>query len=163
MPTLITRFAIAGVEEDVSPARRKVVESARTWGLPLDAETTDAIRLVASELISNAVIHGAGPITVVLYHGAGKLVIVVSDRDQTAPVASCPGAGDENGRGLTLVAHFALDFGWELLTHGKRVWAEIELPKPPPAIRAAVLRRSFALRSGCEAGPTIQPLALAAV
>ncbi|MFE4869485.1 ATP-binding protein [Streptomyces sp. NPDC056682] len=161
MPTLVTRFAIAGVEEDVSPARRRVVESVRTWGVPLDDETADVIRLVASELISNAVIHGDGPVTVVLYHRPGKLVIVVSDRDQTAPVASCAGVGDENGRGLALVDHFAVDSGWELLTHGKLVWAEVELPKPPPAMRA-VLRRFFALRSRCEAGPTIQPLALAA-
>lgn len=131
MPTLVTRFAIAGVEEDVSPARRKVVESARTWGVPVDDETADAIRLVASELISNSVIHGAGPVTVVLYHRPGKLVIVVSDRDQTAPVARCAGVSDENGRGLALVDHFAVDSGWELLTHGKRVWAEIELPQPP--------------------------------
>jgi len=54
MPTLVTRIVLAGTEEKVSPARRSVVEKVRAWGVPLEDETADAIRLVASELITNA-------------------------------------------------------------------------------------------------------------
>lgn len=159
MPTLLSRFALAGAEDEVSPARHKVVDCVRAWGVALSDEVADTIRLVVSELISNAVIHGAGPVTVVLHHRPGRLVIVVSDRDQQAPVASCAAEGDESGRGLALVAHFAVRSGWEPLAHGKRVWAEIELPKPAPAIRAAVLRRFFAARPRHGAGPALQALA----
>ncbi|MFH9069687.1 ATP-binding protein [Streptomyces alboflavus] len=162
MPTLATRFALAGAEAEVPAARRKVVESVRAWGVPLDDASADAIRLVASELISNAVIHGVGPITVALFHDPGSLVIVVADRDRRAPVAGCADSGDESGRGLALVGHFAVRSSWDLRDQGKSVWAEIEVPKPTPAIRAAVLRRFFAVRSQREAGPMPHPLVLSA-
>ncbi|MFC7308446.1 ATP-binding protein [Streptomyces monticola] len=159
MPTLVLRFALAGAEDEVSPARHKIVDCVRAWGVALGDDAADTIRLVASELISNAVIHGAGPVTVVLHHRPGRLVIAVSDRDQQAPVASCAPDSAECGRGLALVDYFAVRSGWEPLAHGKRVWAEIELPKPPPAIRAAVLRRFFAARLRRGTGPVLQPLA----
>ncbi len=65
-------------------------------------------------------------------------------------------------RGLALVGHFAVRSGWDLRDRGKSVWAEIEVPKPTPAIRAAVLRRFFAVRSQREAGPMPHPLVLSA-
>ncbi|MFE3047673.1 ATP-binding protein [Streptomyces albidoflavus] len=162
MPTLATRFALAGAEAEVPAARRKVVESVRAWGVPLDDATDDAIRLVASELISNAVIHGVGPIAIALFHDPGSLVIVVADRDRRAPVAGCADSGVESGRGLALVGHFAVRSGWDLRDQGKSVWAEIAVPKPTPAIRAAVLRRFFAVRSQRAAGPMPHSLALSA-
>ncbi|MEU4200840.1 ATP-binding protein [Streptomyces sp. NPDC026294] len=160
MPTLATRFVIAEADE-VPAARRRVVESVLAWGVPMGGEAADAIRLVASELISNAVVHGAGPITVTLYHRRpGSLVIVVADCNQQVPVAS-GGArcDDEGGRGLALVGHFAMRSGWEPFGPGKRVWAEVELPRPDPISRAAVLRRFFEVRPGRGTGPGLQPLA----
>ncbi|MFE9682774.1 ATP-binding protein [Streptomyces sp. NPDC006285] len=79
MPTLIHRFVLAGEEREVSLTRRKVVDKVRAWGMPLNDDTADAIRLVASELITNAVIHEEGPVTVALYHRPGRLVTDVVD------------------------------------------------------------------------------------
>ncbi|HEY8986564.1 MAG TPA: ATP-binding protein [Streptomyces sp.] len=101
MPTLVHRFVLAGGEREVSLARRKVVDKVCTWGVSLDDETADAIRLIASELIANAVVHGEGPVTVALYHRSGRLVIDVLDGNPVAPQTSCAQADDENGRGLT--------------------------------------------------------------
>ncbi|MFC8989912.1 ATP-binding protein, partial [Streptomyces sp. NPDC056956] len=106
----------------------------------------DAIRLVASELITNAVVHGEGPVTIALYHRPGRLVIDVLDGNPSAPQMGCAQADDESGRGLALVGLLAARCAWEPSGHGKRVWAEIVLPTAAPAIRAAVLRRLFALR-----------------
>lgn len=64
MPTPVHRFVLAGTEREVPLVRRTVVDKVRWWGVPLDEDVADAIRLVASELISNAVVHGAGPVTV---------------------------------------------------------------------------------------------------
>jgi anti-sigma regulatory factor (Ser/Thr protein kinase) len=146
MPTLVHRFVLAGTEREVPLARRVVVDKVRTWGVPLDEETVDAIRLVASELITNAVVHGEGPVTVALYHRPGRLVIDVLDGNPSAPQMGCAQADDESGRGLALVGLLAARCAWEPSGHGKRVWAEIVLPTATPAIRAAVLRRLFALR-----------------
>jgi len=146
MPTLIHRFVLAGTEREVPLARRQVVDKVRTWGVPVDDETVDAIRLVACELITNAVVHGKGPVTVALYHRPGSLVIDVADGNPLAPQLSCAHDDDESGRGLVLVGLLASRPAWEPSGCGKRVWAEIELPKAAPAIRAAVLRRLFARR-----------------
>ncbi|MBB5934342.1 ATP-binding protein [Streptomyces zagrosensis] len=68
MPTLVTRLVLAGTHGEVSAARREVIDQVRAWDVPLDDETADTIRLVASELITNAVVHGGGPIIAALHH-----------------------------------------------------------------------------------------------
>ncbi|MFE0252424.1 ATP-binding protein [Streptomyces sp. NPDC059010] len=163
MPTLAHRFVLAGEEREVSLARRTVVDKVRAWGVPLNDDTADAIRLVASELIANAVIHGEGPVTVSLYHRPGRLVIDVLDDNPAAPQTSCAQADDESGRGLVLVDLLASRCAWEPVGQGKRVWAEIALPKAAPVIRAAVLRRLFAARPkrGVVAEPGPLTLAVA--
>ncbi|MET9891902.1 ATP-binding protein [Streptomyces sp. NPDC006465] len=163
MPTLVHRFVLAGTEREVPLARHQVVDKVRTWGVPVDDETADAIRLVASELITNAVVHGEGLVTVALYHRPGSLVIDVSDGSPLAPQMSCADDDDESGRGLALVGLLASRSAWEPSGRGKRVWAEIELPKAAPALRAAVLRRLFVRRPkrGAVAEPESLTLAVA--
>ncbi|MFG2312056.1 ATP-binding protein [Streptomyces sp. NPDC048566] len=162
MPTLVHRFVLAGEEREVSLARRTVVDKVSAWGVPLDDATADAIRLVASELITNAVVHGGGPVTVALYHRPGRLVIDVLDDNPSAPQASCIQADAESGRGLALVELLASRCAWEPVGRGKRVWAEIALPKAAPAIRVAILRRLFVLRpkQGVVAEPESLSLAV---
>jgi anti-sigma regulatory factor (Ser/Thr protein kinase) len=163
MPTLVHRFVLAGEEREVPLARRKVVDKVCAWGVPLNDETADAIRLVASELITNAVVHGEGPVTVTLYHRPGRLVIDVFDNNSAVPQTSCAQADDESGRGLALVELLAPRCGWEPAGRGKRVWAEIALPTAAPAIRATVLRRLVAMRPrhGGVAKPESLTLAVA--
>jgi anti-sigma regulatory factor (Ser/Thr protein kinase) len=145
MPTLVHRFVLAGAKREVPLVRRKVVDRVRMWGVAMDDETADAIRLVASELITNAVVHGEGPVTVALYHRPGRLVIEVLDGNPSAPQRSCAQSDDESGRGLALVGLLASRCAWEPSGCGKRVWAEIALPLAAPAVRGAVLRSLFAL------------------
>ena len=155
MPTLIHRFALAGEEWEVPLARCKVVDKVRTWGVPLNDETADAIRLVASELITNAVVHGEGPVTVTLYHRTDRLVIDVVDCNSAAPLTSCARSGDESGRGLALVELLASHYAWEPAGRGKRVRAEITLPTAAPAIRAAVLAGFSRCDRGTGALPSL--------
>lgn len=161
MSTLVRRFVLVGTKEEVPFVRRQVLDQVRTWGVPVDDETADAIRLVVSELITNAVVHGTGPITVTLSLGPGRLAIDVFDGNSAAPQMSCAQNNDESGRGLALVAHLSSRCAWEPSGHGKRVWAEIELPMTAPAIRAAVLRRLFVRRPKREVVAEPEPLTLA--
>ncbi len=146
MPTLVTRFAFEGKREEVSALRYKVVDKVRAWGVPLDDETAYEISLVVSELVTNAVVHGGGAVTVTLRHRPGSLVIDVFDGNTLEPTSQCPDAEEEGGRGLVLVGLLTARSGWEPIADGKHVWAEIELPKAAPAVRAAVLRQFFAAR-----------------
>ncbi|MFI1563772.1 ATP-binding protein [Streptomyces sp. NPDC020490] len=127
--------------------------------MPLDDETADAISLVASELITNAVVHGEGPVTVALYHRPGRLLIDVLDHNPSTPQPSWAQADEESGRGLALVGLLASRCAWESTGHGKRVWAEIVLPMRAPAAPAAVLRQSVVLRPKHGAGSELGLLA----
>lgn len=150
MRTLVARFVLSGTYGEVSPARHKVVDQVRAWGLPLDDETADGIRLVVSELITNAVVHGEGPVTVALFHRPGRLVIEVLDASPVTPQPNCAEADDESGRGLLLVDALAARTGWGSSDRGKRVWADLALPKPTPSVRADVLRRFFAVQQATD-------------
>ncbi|MFF8877009.1 ATP-binding protein [Streptomyces flaveolus] len=153
MPTLVHRFVLTGAASEVPPARREIVDKVRAWGVPLDEETADAIRLVASELLTNAVVHGTGPITVVLSSQPGRLVIDVLDGGPSVPHSRCAQADDENGRGLVLVRLLAARCAWEPVGPGKRVWAEMALPMVVEAGSAdAGPRGLFAMRAKRPAG-----------
>ncbi|WP_324789790.1 ATP-binding protein [Streptomyces sp. H51] len=143
----------------MSLARRNVVDKVRAWGVLLDDETADAIGLVASELITNAVIHGEGPVTVALYHRPGRLVIEVLDHNPSTPRPSWAQVDEESGRGLALVGLLASRCAWESTGRGKRVWAEIVLPMAAPAARSGVLRQLVVPRPKHGAGSELGLLA----
>jgi anti-sigma regulatory factor (Ser/Thr protein kinase) len=162
MPTLVHRFVLAGIEREVPSARREIIDKVRAWGVPLDEETADAIRLVASELITNAVVHGVGPITVTLSDRPGRLVIDVLDSDPSVPRTERARADDVNGRGLALVRLLSTRCAWEPVGSGKRVWAEMALPVAVEASPAAVPRGRPPMWAGRGAGVQPEPLATAA-
>ncbi|MEU1012238.1 ATP-binding protein [Streptomyces sp. NPDC005890] len=156
MSTLVHRFVLAGTESEVPLARREIVDKVRAWSVPLDEEVADAVGLVASELITNAVVHGAGPITVTLSNRPGRLVIDVLDGDPSVPRPGCAQVDDEHGRGLALVRLLAAHCAWEPAGRGKRVWAELALPMVVEGSPAATGRRGlFAMWDKCRGG--VQP------
>ncbi|MFI1828358.1 ATP-binding protein [Streptomyces sp. NPDC020412] len=128
MSSLATRLVLMGREEEVSIARRSVVERVRAWGF-MDEETTETIRLIISELVSNAVVHGEGPVTITVLGRPSGLLIDVRDGNRDAPRTGSFGTENEHGRGVALVDALAVRSGWEPLGHGKRVWAEVALPR----------------------------------
>ncbi|KOV24955.1 hypothetical protein ADK60_23455 [Streptomyces sp. XY431] len=84
----------------------------------------DAACLILSELLANALLHGAGAPTVSLELRCGRLYIAVADGSTAAPVRPEPDVARTCGRGLDLVAALADDWGVELIgVCGKAVWA----------------------------------------
>ncbi|TXJ80628.1 ATP-binding protein [Streptomyces lavendulae] len=156
MPTLVHRFVLTGTESEVPLARREIVDKVRAWSAPLDEETADAIRLVASELITNAVVHGTGPITVTLSNCSDRSVIDVLDGDPSVPQTGYAQPDDEHGRGLALVRLLAAHCAWEPVGLGKRVWAEMALPTVVERSHAATGPRGLsAMWAKCRVG--VQP------
>jgi anti-sigma regulatory factor (Ser/Thr protein kinase) len=82
------------------------------------------IRLVASELATNAMLHARTPFTVTLSEMAGVVLLVVRDGSTSVPVKAVPQVMGMDGRGLVLVER--LSHGWGANTDAegsKSVWA----------------------------------------
>ncbi|WP_406731338.1 ATP-binding protein [Streptomyces sp. NBC_01794] len=135
------RILVPGDPSAVAFARNRVITQVRAWDAPLDEEKRYAVGLVVSELVTNAIAHAEGLISVGLYLNEERLLLVVHDGHPTRPRRRRPTTNDETGRGLALVAHLATRTGWDPTPNGKKVWAEFDVLTPPPTVRGETLRR----------------------
>jgi anti-sigma regulatory factor (Ser/Thr protein kinase) len=91
----------------------------------------DAMVLV-SELVTNSVLHGGPPLAVAVECDGTFLQVRVCDGSRTLPAPRAAGQGDENGRGLALVATMSDDWGVEPDADGKLVWFVLHGGTPAP-------------------------------
>ncbi|MEN3533662.1 SpoIIE family protein phosphatase [Microbispora sp. ZYX-F-249] len=113
----------------VAPTRKLAIDQLLVWGL---AEMEFVTGLVVSELVTNAVRHGTGPIQLRLIRDR-TLICEVSDGSNTAPHLRRARVYDEGGRGLLLVAQLTQSWGTRQTTRGKTIWCEQALPPPTPS------------------------------
>ena len=128
----------------VSTARRYVTDVLSEWGAPAGGEAVDAIRLIVSELATNAVEHTRGQspdFTVELRLRPGEeLRVGVSDRHPRMPRRLPAAVQQDNGRGMVIIRSLTAEAGGTMAVipdghGGKTVW--ITLPwGPRPAGRA---------------------------
>ncbi|MDX3096331.1 SpoIIE family protein phosphatase [Streptomyces sp. ME19-03-3] len=104
----------------VGRARHVSTRQLEDWGLGDLAFTTE---LVVSELVTNAIRHGSGPIRLRLILERA-LICEVSDASSTSPHLRHPRTTDEGGRGLFLISQFAQRWGTRYTDDGKIIWAE---------------------------------------
>ncbi len=120
----------------VGAARAFVAEHAP----PLPAATQDALLLLTSELVTNAVLHARTPLEVGIAVAEQSVLVTVFDLDLSRATQQ-PYAQREGGWGLGLVA--ALAEASDLATHvdgGKTAW--FRLPRGElPTVRDAVAAR----------------------
>ena len=105
--------------------RRRVQEQLCAWGR---TELADAAALCVTELLANVHRHATSPECVLTLDRlpAGGVRIAVADRSHVVPVAGPPpGADEERGRGLLLIAAVAERWGTTLTAGGKEVWVEL--------------------------------------
>ncbi len=106
-------------------ARRATGQVLRRWGLtPL----LDSVLLAVSELVGNAVRHGAAPVKLTLSRLIDGIRIDVHDADPREPRLPAPPAlaaqTSESGRGLQIVSSVAAEVGVEQIRgDGKMVYA----------------------------------------
>ncbi|WP_225097785.1 SpoIIE family protein phosphatase/ATP-binding protein [Streptomyces sp. CoH27] len=108
----------------VSQVRSSVTAQLAAWGLEELDFTTE---LILSELVTNAIRYGRGPIGVRLLRDR-TLICEVSDASTTSPHLRYAASTDEGGRGLFLVAQLADRWGTRYTPQGKVIWAEQPLP-----------------------------------
>jgi anti-sigma regulatory factor (Ser/Thr protein kinase) len=88
----------------------------------------DDVKLVASELATNAIVHAGGPFTVLLRADAGTLVLTVRDGSSRAPLHLAAQVMDTRGRGLSIVQSLSDHWGVNIGNgHSKSVWASFNI------------------------------------
>ncbi|GGY97239.1 ATP-binding protein [Streptomyces nitrosporeus] len=157
-------FVFPAVESCVAEARKRVRRVVRGWGFT--EEFSDTAELLASELVTNAVLHASGGdscrvvcalvgdlLTVsVIDHGSGMPVL---RQERTAGTAT-------GGRGLLLVESLACDWGVRPVLRGKATYFVLsgsrEAAGVPRAAGEAGVREGVGggtgdgSRSGCAPG-----------
>ncbi|MFD4576991.1 SpoIIE family protein phosphatase [Streptomyces sp. NPDC058417] len=109
--------------EDAAPgrARRLARRALVRWGLE---DMTDAVELLVSEVVTNAVRYATRPVTLRLLR-TDVLRCEVGDDVPQLPRLRQARATDEGGRGLILVNRLARRWGATRLSTGKVVWFEL--------------------------------------
>ncbi|MEU5162085.1 ATP-binding protein [Streptomyces sp. NPDC020875] len=124
----------------VSVARGHVTEVVAEWGLPPGGDMADTIRLIVSELTTNAVQHtfGQSPTFTVdlLLERDEELRIGVTDSHPRRPQRLPAAVRQDNGRGMVIVRSLTAHSGGRLTVTptpdgGKTVW--VALPWAPTA------------------------------
>ncbi|OII69307.1 ATP-binding protein [Streptomyces sp. CC77] len=125
----------------VSAARRYVSDVMADWGLPEGADIGDAVRLIVSELVTNAVQHtfGQSPtFTVdVCLEREERLRIGVTDSHPRWPQRLPAAVQQDNGRGMVIIRWLAAERGGRLSVTptdegGKTVWIALPWPARVP-------------------------------
>ena len=131
---------IEAPEDHVSltlPPERQSVAIGRHWVVRIAAAAgvtgmaNQVVELLTSELLSNAVLHGAGGRAIHVWFWAGEDEVVrvsVSDSVPSRPVVLHPDVVAPSGRGMAIVEAMSNRWGVDPQADGgKTVWFEIDL------------------------------------
>ncbi|TDB86902.1 ATP-binding protein [Actinomadura sp. 7K534] len=105
-------------------ARALTARALRGWRVTDPGDIGDVV-LMVGELVTNAVVHGTGPVRLTLRLDGRDLRAEIGDTAPALPAAPAPPAvpdWSEAGRGLLLVAALATDHGARPEETGKTVW-----------------------------------------
>ncbi|MFC8190302.1 ATP-binding protein [Cellulomonas sp. NPDC057328] len=109
---------------------RRAVNGAvgRAEDVPLD-DVPEHMCLVATELATNGLEHGAPPVQVRLHADGSTFVLDVADRDlRDEPRVAGDRPFGRGGFGLVIARRLAVDVGWYRSPEAKHVWAQFTLP-----------------------------------
>ena len=121
------RFEVPAGLHAPGEARRRITDSLRAWGFT-EARWLDAVAIVVSELVTNAVQHGTGDSVPVTMVARGRSVqLSVGDGSAVVPRRRRP--DDRGGRGLMLID--ALSVRWYVQDDGAGKCVHVEL-RPYP-------------------------------
>jgi len=108
----------------VRAARRVVGDAVRDQVSP---DALDDLLLATSEVVTNAVEHGAPPISLLVSCDDERVRVEVHDGSPLRPRAGDPRPTDIRGRGMRIVERLVDRWGVDPHAHGKTVWLELAL------------------------------------
>ena len=114
-------------------ARHRVVSAVRDWRLGLSDDRLDELRLLVSEVVTNALVHAGGGCRVGVRWTGTRVRVEVTDATTDLPHRGDATREQESGRGLLLVDTLAPAWGAHARATGKTVWFEIAPDQPDPA------------------------------
>ena len=114
---------------NVRHARRITRTALAAWGAP---ELVDSAEMVVSELVTNALRYGSGPVDLTLALTDRTLRIAVADEGTSLPAPRDAASDAQGGRGLQIVELLA--DSWEVVVRltGKTVTGLLTVPEKQP-------------------------------
>ncbi|WP_082526930.1 SpoIIE family protein phosphatase [Kitasatospora sp. MBT63] len=103
----------------VPEGRAFLTKALLSWGLD---DLVDNARLLVSEVLTNAVRHGRGPVRLQIRRTTREVTVEVVDDCPTLPQPRMAADDEESGRGLLLVDSLADDWGVRPTDEGKTTW-----------------------------------------
>ncbi|MFD3938203.1 ATP-binding protein [Streptomyces sp. NPDC058611] len=125
----------AGAQLSAVDARRvghmRRIVAARLRFLGFDGLVEPAEQVV-SELVTNAIVHGSGPVSLSQLVTSTEILLVVRDTGRGQPIQRKPGLDAEGGRGLQIVEWLAAERGGScgFASETRRAWCSLPLPAP---------------------------------
>lgn len=121
------RSQLAAEVTSARSARRFVERTLRGWdaGHPAGLANMEVVKLLVSELVTNAVIHAHSEVEVIVQLRPASVHIEVLDRSPRLPVVRSVLPESTSGRGMALVSTYSSAWGTRSLPGGKAVWFEV--------------------------------------
>jgi anti-anti-sigma regulatory factor len=109
-------------------ARQLLTQAGASWRLP--GEVLQVAQAIATELVTNAVVHARTALVFSVMLREPFLHMAVRDGDQAPPQRqTILTESDDHGRGLQVVDGLAARWGHLAMAEGKVVWATLRLPR----------------------------------
>ena len=116
------RSRLAPAVESAGSARQFVERTLEDWECEKPLEV---VKLLVSELVTNAVVHAASDPEILVQLTPVAVHIEVLDNSPEIPVVRHPAPEETSGRGLALVQGLSTAWGVRPLATGKAVWFEV--------------------------------------
>jgi anti-sigma regulatory factor (Ser/Thr protein kinase) len=123
-PPRLARLRLTEDRQTVSAVRSLLDRLLASWRL-FGRIADDDVKLIATELAANAVVHSREPNAVTVRYLGDLVRVEVTDQSSVLPQPREPDVEGVGGRGLQLVEALGSAWGTERLEHGKRVWCEV--------------------------------------
>ncbi|OKI45328.1 anti-sigma regulatory factor [Streptomyces sp. TSRI0281] len=119
-------FEVAIAPEPVRVAQLRRITKALMRLRAVPAPLAQDVVTVVSELVTNAIEHGRGTVSLRLRHTGRDLFVEATDCNPAPARLRPPTADGERGRGLLLVESFSRD--WGVSDDGRTTWASFRTP-----------------------------------